>query len=261
MERLAPPCFSTLREKLDSLNIEAGIFDLDDTILKTQQQFARFFGEYFSIVSFETAIPLDSLWQAFDHAMPIAHRGPNSVSPAVWTDVIALMADEIGQADTLIKHLPLLEEIYRQAPPYIEGAEPVLKALKKVGLKTALVTHANWDWTIVKLTHPKLRLLDYFDYVWIADEKRPKSAADWQQAIAALEVLPQHCLGVGDHYERDIGAMLSLGVNRLVCIKPAWKLHVQGDLPPDVAQVDSIAQLLDIIWDLKPQKIPNFTHL
>lgn len=95
--------------------------------------------------------------------------------------------------------------------PY-EGVEAMLRRLREMGLKTALVTNARKLNTAIRMERTRLR--KYFDVVVTADdtERMKPDPMHLEVALGLLGVGPDEALFVGDSIQRDIKAARSIGM-------------------------------------------------
>ncbi|MDI9609161.1 MAG: HAD-IA family hydrolase [Candidatus Verstraetearchaeota archaeon] len=95
--------------------------------------------------------------------------------------------------------------------PY-EGVEPMLRSLRNMGVKTALVTNARRVNTAIRLERTRLR--EYFDVVVTADdtERVKPDPRHLEVALSLLKVGPEEALFVGDSIQRDVKAAKRIGI-------------------------------------------------
>ncbi|MBC7127738.1 MAG: HAD family hydrolase [Candidatus Methanosuratus sp.] len=95
--------------------------------------------------------------------------------------------------------------------PY-EGVEQMLRSLRNMGVKTALVTNARKANAAIRMERTCLR--QYFDVVVTADdtERVKPDPRHLEIALSLLGVEPEEALFVGDSIQRDIKAAKCIGM-------------------------------------------------
>lgn len=235
------PIFGVVKEKLNRLGIEAVLFDLDDTLIYTSEIFIRYMVEYSRIVSEKMGIPAEEMMVALKEINDEEYKAMG-VNPKRWEVVVEKLGDRFGHGKKeILDNLVILMNIYSDKPRIRTGVRTMLEVLKESGVKLALVTHANADWTKYKLS--RLGLWDYFDQVVIVDENGHKKTEDWKRGMDGMGVEPEKCLVVGDNLGGDIRSGDELGA-RTVYLPSPWSVYRQGEVPERTVVINEIFELL-----------------
>ena len=187
---------------------KAALFDLDGVIFDTEPQYTRFWGSEFRRYypdrpGLEDAIKGQTLTQIYDKWF----SGP-------------LEAERAG----LTARLDAFEA--RMDFPYVEGTVAFIRALREMGLRTAVVTSSNHaKMQKVLRSHPEFPSL--FDRIVTAEDiTRSKPAPDcYLKGAELLGVPPSECLSFEDSFS-GLQAALDAGttVIALTTAHPASEL-------------------------------------
>lgn len=118
--------------------------------------------------------------------------------------------------------------------------EPVLKTLRKVGIKIALVSNAShFANKVIRETG----LVKYFDAVAISyqvgyEKPNPKIFAE---ALKKIRIMPHHAVHVGDTYETDIVGARLAGVYPILLDRTGRYNNV------DCMKINSLYELLNLL--------------
>jgi len=111
---------------------------------------------------------------------------------------------------------PLIE-VYNDCPPFLSGAEQLLKHLRNKGLKIAFCTHSG-EWGDLKvksiwnrMDFPEKELI----YITIP-LKEEKNRDSWREVINMLGLKPSEVVVIGDNKEADIIEAQKIGVDTFV---------------------------------------------
>lgn len=122
---------------------------------------------------------------------------------------------------------------------------PTLLALKKQGIKLAIVTDAPQLKAWMRLT--ELKLQDFFDVVVAfgqVTETKP-SKLPFQKALELLKEKPEHVLMVGDMPHKDIAGAKAAGIKTCFA-KYGCTIHPLPKMNADY-EIDAIEETLNII--------------
>jgi len=148
-----------------------------------------------------------------------------------------------------------LVEIYNDCPPFLPGAEQLLKHLYRKGLKIAFCTH-NGEWGNLKvksiwekMEFPKEELI----YLTIPLEEE-KNRESWRKVINMLELKPSEVVVIGDNREADIVEAQKIGVDTFVFYRYAMIHNVDFyddsvciDNPGSIVyETDSLKDIIDL---------------
>lgn len=239
---------SPLRGWLQSKNILGILFDLDDTIIKTNEIFTLAVQEVITL--YVKALPKLSTEEVSGifSAINIAIHKKHSVNPNRWNYVIKEFEKKMKIRKSKSKQaLEILAGIYKKHPEFEVDADVLLQLLKNWGILLGLVTHANAAWTIFKLQ--SLGLDAFFDHIEVVSENQlHKTADDWHAGAQGIRVPEKKLLGVGDNVEGDVRAAVAAGFGEVIWVdkKDGWGHYRQGTLPSGVHVVTGVGQLLQL---------------
>lgn len=233
-------------EKLQSLGIKAVDFDLDDTLIYTSEIFIGYMAEYTKTVSSALGLDYDIIRKRLQELNDEGYQ-KLGVSPERWSVVIDQLSKELNNEDVVKGNIDILMKIYTKEPRIRAGAKAILSGLRDSGFKLGMVTHANSDWTIRKLT--QTGLLDYFDNIEIASENGHKTVEHWQKGIESLGVSFNQCLVVGDNLKGDIIPSVSLGAKAIWMPSP-WSVYREGEVPERVVEMTELSGFWDAVQKL-----------
>lgn len=241
------PIQNQTAEKLRHLGIEAVVFDLDDTLIYTSEIFRRFMAEYVETVSALLDIDYGVLNERL-RKLNDEEYFKMGVSPDRWKVILARLSQELNVDDeTVMNNVDILMKIYTEEPRLRVGARAILGGLRDTGFKLGMVTHANTDWTLRKLT--QTGLLNYFDAIEIANENGFKTIEHWQKGMGLLNVEYHRCLVVGDNLKGDIIPSVALGA-RAIWMPSPWSVYREGEKPKDVIQMENLCDFWDAVQEL-----------
>lgn len=238
-ERVRP-----LREWLEGHGIKAVLFDFDDTLVDTQglqdAQMQRAKAYIMDRLPHIDSKKLDEAVEKADHDAYISH--------SVSLERYIAMGRYIGEAFPTENPEPFQTAMgnmlasYGMTPQFLPGAKETVMTFREAIPKLGLVTHANKEWTAIKL---KSRGLDtVFDHVEIVDEYGAKTAQSWRNAIDRLGVKPEEVLVIGDNITGDIQAARGAGVRYTVLLPSPWKEYASGTAPADTMKAERIADVI-----------------
>lgn len=242
------PIYTEVEETLKRLGIRAILFDLDDTLIYTSEIFIKYMLEYARVVAKTSGLDQARVVKVLEEINDEEYKRMG-VNPERWGVVVKKVAEQFpGHEQAILANLYILKKIYTEIPRMREGAKIILEILGRIGVKVALVTHANVEWTNFKLE--RLGLLDYFEVVTIVDENGHKKKDDWQRAVEAIEVPASNCLFVGDSLGGDIRPGDSLG-GRTVWMPSPWAMYRMGEVPENTVKINELADFWDGVSRLK----------
>lgn len=247
-EQRKDPAESETKELLQKLEIEAVLFDLDDTLIYTSELFIQYMWEYATAIAEKAGLESEKIMEALQAINDEEYKSMG-VNPKRWTSVVEKLAKQFEEAEEeIVSNLGILMKIYTTGPRLREEARETLEIFRSTGVKMVLVTHANVEWTEFKLD--SLDLWNYFDEIVIVDENGHKKSADWKRGMEAVGVEPVKCLVVGDSLGGDIRPGAELGA-RTVWMPSPWSVYREGEVPENTVVIDKIAELLESLTKLK----------
>ena len=209
--------------------IDAVLFDLDDTLHDDTRAFHGAAEEVAREVAAEHGIDALALKHAyvaeaegFWHRLDAAQLRTrlSGVRAQLWGAALGRMGivDEPVARESAHRYNEYRKKYFEVFP----GTFEVLRALRARGMKLGILTNGFSETHREKIE--LLRLTDFFDAIFIADELgmlKPDPLL-FAHACAELGTTPQHGAMVGDRYERDIRGALDAGMYAV------W-LNVRGE--------------------------------
>ena len=168
---------------MEQSTFSAALFDLDGVVFDTEPQYTRFWGSQCRLYhpdrpGLEREIKGQTLVQIFDRLF----SGPLEAERAVVT-----------------RRLDSFEQ--DMAFDYVEGFLPYITALRRRGVRTALVTSSNLD-KMAKVYERRPEIVPLFDVILTSEDfARSKPDPDcYLRAAARLGVPPEQCVVFEDSF-------------------------------------------------------------
>lgn len=198
------------------MTIEAILFDMDGTLVDTNQLHAESFAEAFKAAGY--SVPADRI-------VPEIGKGGDKLVPSL----LGQQAEEQdGEALRKDQKRRFLQTVAKQQVQVIPGAYELLQALKKRGLRLALATSAEPEMLEALEKSTGIAWRDEFEIVTTsADAEESKPAPDiLQVALQKLNLTPAQCAFIGDT-PHDARACRAAGV---ACFGVLTGGHAGADL-------------------------------
>jgi FMN phosphatase YigB (HAD superfamily) len=246
--------------------IKVVLFDLDDTLLNTSQEFFSHIDRAVEQMASYLGCQAEGLNSRLQTAL-YAARARNNVNPApLWAETFGRLREYYPDIptvrfDTAI-NIALLEidKIYCTEISIKPGALELIKYLISKGVRVGIVTHALPDWSLYKLLMAKLLTegLLSFENVFTVPVDIPKNKAQWQLAIDEYNgITPSEIMIVGDNPHADILPVIQIGADRDESFR-VYRLadgttrgdiaRGAGELPKDkYIEIGSLEELLQIL--------------
>jgi len=237
------------QEWLGRRGIKLILWDLDDTLLQTYELFLEKINKFYELTRSRFLMEMNrEEFRETIYSFVADVYGEQSVNPNFWEAVVARLGEEYPEVGLGVFEscLPVLQEVYQEAPDLKPGALEILEIFRGTGVRMAVLTHASEEWTAVKLECHGLG--DFFEQILTVDVDEFKGAEHWQKAITELGVDPQNVLVIGDSVRGDMVAQ-KVGVENLICVKSTWQLYSQGEMPVGVIEVESLGKILDVLLE------------
>jgi len=236
---------SSLGESLNRAGISTIIFDFDDTLIDTSGLFlVQMYRFVSAVVDKNPELNWKDCWKKLAEYDDETYK-KMAVRKEKLLVVAKLLDAHFKTAPSFSNHADILLEIYNRVPKLLDGTIDTLDAFKELGIPMALVTHANLDWTNLKLD--ALNLRQYFKHVEIADDTIPKGSVSWLNTIHALGFIPEQALVIGDSLGGDMVVSFDIGVKHGIWVEPPWNVHGFGEKPDGLIEVKSIKQVPEAI--------------
>ena len=228
-------------------NIKAVIFDLDDTLFQTSLYYKENMIEMaeYAIKKFEGESNSKKVEEIYLKAVQIYKR---EKKPLLIDDLIIAAIKNIysNNLDSDIKKF--IEEkskkFYNQSPKLHPDSIDVIKRFIDRGISIAIHSHAQPEWTDIKVKYIEKELLNKYGikikipkYSSLINEK--KSSDNWSKAIKKFNFDLTKTLVIGDNYEDDILSAKKAGIKHLIFINKA-SLDIKDK---GIKQIKSIEEL------------------
>lgn len=229
--------------------IKLVIFDLDDTLVYTHDVFKRNLLKTTKQLAQKLNEPHDLVLKLFEenlrNSLDLYKVNPNKI----WRHTLQNMKTSYLKLDgnLLDNTLSQIFKIYVTVPKTIEGAKELLKYLKTKGIRIALLSHAEEEWTHFKLTKTELKY--FFDAVYTASVDVEKSHIHWKNVIEDQKISSKHTMVVGDNVKGDMVAANQAGITNLVWLdnKKSWDSHRSGELPEGTKVVRNLIEIKKLV--------------
>lgn len=119
-----------------------------------------------------------------------------------------------------------------------EDVMPALRSLRKAGIKTALISNADQDVTVIALHFQFATLMDLIVTSALVGYEKP-DARTFYAALEPLEVEPSRALHVGDQPKSDVVGARGVGMDAVLIDR----YHRHND--PDIPTVNSLTELAE----------------
>jgi len=168
------------------MKFEAIIFDMDGLLIDSQLPFRKCDIDFFARRSI-----------VFDQKLEVNLKGNSMLNGTKWIKEYFGLSESVQ--DLLEERLEDTAEIYRSIANLMEGADEIVKMVKKFGYKTAIASGNTLD--RIQMIVDRFDWHDYFDVLASTDhvEFIGKPFPDVNlYAAKQLDVLPERCLVLED---------------------------------------------------------------
>lgn len=248
---------SSLLEYLESRDIEAVLFDIDNTLLVTNQ----YYRERTSKLGRLLADKIDSkkdpevISKEIIKVMQVGYKKEHG-KPRLIDDRYIRSLEEYLQEDVSKEIeeyiLEYFKEFYHNSPSPYEAAPSVLKTFFECNVKIALHSHAQEEWTKIKVN--LLEDLVGFKLPYLSTPiDKDKDSKSWLKACQIVNSKPENTLVVGDNFTFDILPSIEAGSRSLVWVD-LYRVGIQEELKlEDDVQLIVINDIKDLIEKLSNQ--------
>jgi len=239
------------RSGVPNPRLRAVFLDIGETVMRPNPSWEHVYAMAFSEHGMEVGIPdLErALRRAYRHGGWGMEGGfkpdeETSFRRTVELDQAAIAELGIGpMPDAFFRRLNQLFMVTSHWHIFPE-AYSTLVGLQERGLIVGAVS--NWVWNLPELLHA-LDLVQHFDFIAasarIGYEKPHRRIFEW--ALKRAGVAAASVIHVGDHLEADVAGARSVGITPVLIDR--YGRHRPEDLPPDLALITALDQLLPIV--------------
>jgi FMN phosphatase YigB (HAD superfamily) len=218
-------------ELLDEEEIEDVIFDLDGTLLKTDEHFS----ELVYGLGIEIASNLDIISPNYFLCDEISRGLENQTYEIYYENNRKPTLIDQQYEHALLRYFEYLgveevtddmreiirdyaQECYSNSPEVYEGVVEILKVIKDSGRGIFFHSHAQVSWTGIKAEYLSKSVgLDNIGYLATPIDQK-KDLESWLKAIAMTKSKPEHILTVGDNFQADVLPSIQAGCKNVVWI-------------------------------------------
>ena len=130
------------------------------------------------------------------------------------------------------------------SPNPFESAYEIIRMLDKYNKKFVLCTHAQDDWTKVKVSLLGKEIEKQISYLTV-DINKKKGADSWKEATKLIDTDIQKTLVVGDNLEADIFPAIEAGCKYII-----WMDRYEEGIPSDIYIPENMEIEIIVIKDL-----------
>jgi FMN phosphatase YigB (HAD superfamily) len=209
-----------LKEFLDSRNIEGVVFDVDNTLLATGQYYTKSTRE----LGIQIAPMIDNSREPEEISKEIEEvlyseyirngRKPELIDNRYISAIRKYWGRNVPK-EIELNVIDFYKDFYLKSPTPFEYSADVLKAFLDLDKSVVLHSHAQEEWTKIKVDLLEELVGEDLPYLSTAiyDEKDKES---WLKAFELTKSKPENTLVVGDNFEADILPAIDAGCKYLV---------------------------------------------
>jgi putative hydrolase of the HAD superfamily len=211
--------------------VKAVVFDMDDTLLNWRDAEQGAIGELAALHFAAHGLPEARVREVYNAVMAENFAAWKAERKWMYIDVRLRLLSERLRTHDRIRTEDLVTTFSREATArlaFLEGAEDALRACRKAGLKTAILTNGRSE-----VQRPKVfafGLHTEVDFVGITGELgawKPEPAA-FQAVLDKIGVRADHAVMVGDNEDFDITPAKAIGM-QTVWVDPQGRHHRDAD--------------------------------
>jgi len=236
-------------KQLATLGITHVLFDLDDTLVNTQEVFDLYLNPLKEKMAQVLNIDLSTFNSIHDECYKAA-RSIHHVNPVpLWTTVFNLL---IQRYPELVKfeyeYLLSISYIYSVPVKLKEGALQLLRSLDENGIKKGIVTNADYGWTHIKmLTSGLYAFFPESELLTVVPPYEKKVKEHWEATSHRLGGDCSHTMIIGDNIHADVNPALELGAYAIFLNEPqnTYKTRLEGleNLSSKIIVIESLGEL------------------
>ena len=233
-------------------NIKTIIFDIDNTLLETHKYYEQAVYDCAMSVSKKYYSPKEDRKKFSQQVVDEVNNIYNAadLSPLLIEDTVIEAIHNLGkETDKQILWLInfRLKNFYYISPPPYQDTYDTLKELIKKGYKIFLHSHAQEEWTKIKIDILEKELGIKIPYLAtpITQEKDKNS---WKKAIELSQTDINNTLIVGDNLKADILSSIEAGCKNLVLLNKNIDIsNMQISKDIHLIKIDNIKELLEYL--------------
>lgn len=253
-ERAKPEPHLSTKEVFQKLGISVVLFDVDSTLVRTAKTYNEQFDAYIRYI--HHLMPHFShkdLLEKFFIANSITKK-VYSVQPGNWVHTVMEFSKLCGVDDSkqLAQFTTPLFQIYNEAPEVRKGVASTLADLHSADIKMGVVTHAEHEWTMLKLDRTFLTGFFQNGIHTVDVRKAVKSGEDWQKAVNEMGYTPDAAIAVGDNRISDVEAAYDAGFKYQVLIRDHDSIYPAKttDLPTNTIVIEEMDELIPQLMNI-----------
>ncbi len=220
--------------------VKAAVFDLDHTLFDRYGTIKKIAPQIISEFNISDGVTAEIFAEELSYAdKQFVHKG--------WKKIHEYLVNKnmFKVAPTYEEYAGCVLKSFKTTTVKYDFAIPVLKEIKNMGIKTALITNGTPELQNFKLM--SLGMTDCFDEIIISGEtayEKP-DVRIFQLMATSLGIKPSEMLYIGDHPVNDVDGSRKAG-----CI-PVWVkttgTWVFPEVPKPELQVETVEEIPDII--------------
>lgn len=217
-----------IQERLGQWGVEVVVWDFDSTLIDTTSLFKQAIADASGLLLFgedwcniQAQGESEKLEQArglveFMNEAIWGLRPEFGVNPAIMRVAVHITAKREGlnlRDQRINLAMERIDNLYgRDVPVVFEGAKEAVALINATGRKSILMTHAEENWTRVKLAGAGF--VGAFEQVVCFSVDQPKSG-QWGEQFEKLSIKPEELLVIGDNLAADIEPVVVLGARAI----------------------------------------------
>lgn len=230
------------------MKYKAVFFDLDDTLVDSQEVYSKYEDEAKLFLAESTGIAYDALRAKFSECHLESYRQVFVNHYKVWPLIFDLLEADFPQVRPYrSRALEIIMQIYTTPMKLFPDTVTVLEKLFKAKVKIALVSHAAPE--IIDFKIKSTGIDKYFDLVEAVSPDVEKGAMHWAAAVEKLGAKPSSSIAVGDNIKGDMQASHEAGFRKKFWLdrSSVWSLYRSGELPQGTITIKSLSEILENI--------------
>lgn len=243
-----------IRDRFEARGVKSVIFDLDSTLVQTEQYYKDWMigSAQAYLDSSNIEYSLEDLERIYLYGVLIHRQAgrPLLVYEYVTGGIEKFLVEgQYSNTDYVKDYIEkYLGNFYKHSPKIMSGTLEVLHVLNTLQKPYGIYSHAQYDWTEVKVRTIKEEFSDRYEeeidipfFTTPIDQKKDKEG--WEKASYSLGFYLSNTLVVGDSINSDIKPAIQAGCRNLV--------HITASEEPRkeqlVSKIQDISQLFEYL--------------